>query len=1522
MKKFLLALLTVLCAACVGMFVACNEVTEFEGERYEGTYYNITFEKVEGITYDCEVKSGAIVLDGYTVKFSLTLNPDLVGTPVVKVNGKALQADENGEYSFKMTKDTDVKIDGVYLQKYYAVTFDEGDGWVSYITEEGKDYTRIKAGEIIEFGLKISPYCRQVPYSAENLNGYKVIANTQVLQLKDGKYSAVVTSDMTISVDNLLQVPSFINRNEDTSEDADVIYDGSGTYDDPYKIREPIDLYYLSQLVNLEDYAYYGFSTAYYELMNDIDMQGEKLYVIGDCTSDYAYFAGTFNGNGHTISNYVMDNKIIDQSTGADVYLPYVGLFGYAAAVSGKSPEIYNLNLKDFYIYVDAMHMDSMSIVGGVVGASIGANITACSAEGKIDVVAQNGYFAYAGGIAGIHQSAYDEDSTIYYATVISCNSNVELNAISGYAYAFGGIVGYMISDADKATALVLNSYSVGSVSGSMYAGGIVGKAESNTSIINCYSTGDVSSASRISDSLHEDYAKSYAGGITGYADYNSVISDCFALGTVYATSKDYKYVYSNSNVGKETDGKTFAGYLVGSLAQTNQVINSADCVMLNCYGSADKVTFNNDFFKNTLGWDSADWVFDGEYPTTNLDATSKTFNITINYDNIKVNGKTANDIEVIDTYIPMSYWYVITDESTSEYTLAEYVIADNGNRSYGYYFDKELTKKVPYSFVPTKDVTLYAGFADYSEVSGRYYIKADKKGSGAYLELSKDGTLKFVNGARSLETTYSYDGKNVFLFDVSIAALGGFDNVIYDDGTTLKDYADTYYYTYKATVNGGVMSICDVLFYIAGENELSAVKEISGFAYGSYYDIYNEYVFNTDGTGVVKGTADESFTFTVSGDTLTVNRQDIKIEDFTLSNGIITELWNGKVSVFDNFKGVWETNANSKEIYEFDGKGNYVYTNSNGNETEGTYTIAEGVLTAGNKTFKIENGNIILTFDSKTDILYSENSFVGTWYFNGKKDQVEISFNGLNQGKGTANIVSKNYEYDATYEAVTDGRNITLNIYSGDFLFATLAYNKENNYLKGSVYSATAANYIENSVFCLYDEFKGEWITDDYEISAISFNGLGLYDLTATDAYYKTYGKATVVARSDNKRHTVSYSFNYKTMTGEIVFGNNNYYYSYDRYTDALSIRKTVDLVDTDFVHYDEWRKVTLVDDNGVQYTFDGKGNLKNGGTVKIGTDSYSYQIVSYGLLIKNKIGIEYSRIKINDDGFYYETVESNNNETILYTESDFTGDWLINKNNGKMSIGKINAYGKASGTYKGNNVTYVFEDDYAYFEYEGKTVYVYLLTVGKELGLVISDEKDMYTSTVCIKDGTQDTLFGTYNSVSSNGSITFDGLGKSDVYNGTVILKDKDGKVISSYEYSFLENGKVQIKASRSEKYLFIECDSNGDGAYEVGDKYYRLAKIDYLYEAYVIDTNGTRYDFDGIGNLTVTYADNTTATFGYEITAADGSLYVITIKISGGELNGKIAKIYYGLGIGKYTISFVEENADTVVEENTET
>jgi hypothetical protein len=163
-------------------------------------------------------------------------------------------------------------------------------------------------------------------------------------------------------------------------------------------------------------------------------------------------FTGSFNGNNHKITGLYIDR----------VY--YVGLFG---VVNGGV--ILNVGLEDSTIAGD-------SYVGGIVGvANNYALILNSYNTGSVTAAGEDGVGA--GGIAG---------GMNINASIINCYNTGD---IIGYTDV-GGITGGM----DRYS-MVKNSYNTGSVtsSGGNSIGGVAGSLEYYCSIINSYNSGSVS---------------------------------------------------------------------------------------------------------------------------------------------------------------------------------------------------------------------------------------------------------------------------------------------------------------------------------------------------------------------------------------------------------------------------------------------------------------------------------------------------------------------------------------------------------------------------------------------------------------------------------------------------------------------------------------------------------------------------------------------------------------------------------------------------------------------------------------------------------------------------------------------------------------------------------------------------------------------------------------------------------------------------------------------------------------------
>ena len=188
----------------------------------------------------------------------------------------------------------------------------------------------------------------------------------------------------------------------------------------------------------------YNLSGVSFYLANDVALTGTWTPVGNGILAVKDFFAGTFDGCGHTISGLNVQSSTANQ-----------GLF---AAINQAT--IRSLNVSG------VVSCGTKNYIGGIVGKVQAGTIENCSFSGSVTG-------GYTGGIAGGLNSNN--------VTISGC-----VNAADVTGTTAGGILGYW-----KTTAAIQNCYNTGSVTGSAKAGGIVGQLNKGT-IENCYSIGDI----------------------------------------------------------------------------------------------------------------------------------------------------------------------------------------------------------------------------------------------------------------------------------------------------------------------------------------------------------------------------------------------------------------------------------------------------------------------------------------------------------------------------------------------------------------------------------------------------------------------------------------------------------------------------------------------------------------------------------------------------------------------------------------------------------------------------------------------------------------------------------------------------------------------------------------------------------------------------------------------------------------------------------------------------------------------
>jgi len=319
---------------------------------------------------------------------------------------------------------------------------------------------------------------------------------------------------------------------------------GKGEPNDPYLISTAEELNSIGHNPRL--------MKSHFKLTDDIDLDpnlpGRKVFdeaVIASLeflAGWYGFggipFTGVFDGNGHTISNLMIEGE------------SYLGLFGFLGdclglfGFLGDGAEVKDLGLVDvnitgsdyYFGHVGGLVGDNYygsittcyctgtvtgnNDVGGLVGMNYGSITTSystCTVIGRFNVgglVGDNGgsiTSSYSTGmvtgsecIGGLVGENYEGSITTSYST----------GTVIGTSWEVGGLVGYNSGS-------VTGSYSTSAVRGSENVGGLVGMHYG--AITNCYSIGGVSGTTDV-------------GGLVG--SYNDgIITNCYSVGRVTGTT-------------------------------------------------------------------------------------------------------------------------------------------------------------------------------------------------------------------------------------------------------------------------------------------------------------------------------------------------------------------------------------------------------------------------------------------------------------------------------------------------------------------------------------------------------------------------------------------------------------------------------------------------------------------------------------------------------------------------------------------------------------------------------------------------------------------------------------------------------------------------------------------------------------------------------------------------------------------------------------------------------------------------
>ena len=292
---------------------------------------------------------------------------------------------------------------------------------------------------------------------------------------------------------------------------------------------------------------------------------------IGNYPNEYA---GTFNGNGYTVSGLYFNDTSVN----------YVGLFGYVRS-DGKVDKVEVIN--SFF--------SGKNYVGGVAGDNFG------SVENSYSTGVVSGA-DYVGGVAGFNSGSVEKSYNIGIVSGTECvggvagyNTNsvsncyntgsVSVHDESSDSGTHGGVVGYN----DGGT--VKNSYNTGAVNGGTWCGGGVVGFFCQGAVSNCYNVGEVSGSAN------------YTGGVIGYA-LSGTVNNCYFYkadsasynGIGYATSTTISAVESkNADQFARGEVANLLGNAFGQTIGTDDIPvfrTESNAVYKNQLGGCDEATF------------------------------------------------------------------------------------------------------------------------------------------------------------------------------------------------------------------------------------------------------------------------------------------------------------------------------------------------------------------------------------------------------------------------------------------------------------------------------------------------------------------------------------------------------------------------------------------------------------------------------------------------------------------------------------------------------------------------------------------------------------------------------------------------------------------------------------------------------------------------------------------------------------------------------------------------------------------
>lgn len=347
------------------------------------------------------------------------------------------------------------------------------------------------------------------------------------------------------------------------ADPSDYFAGGEGTQADPYRIATAAQL---SGFAAATQASKLVTRNLYFQLDADI--------ALTDAWTPIHNFAGTFDGDGHTVSGVTMGTEAapLDQSS--------VGFFDSLA----KGATVKNLKLTDVAVYVSSSAAARLYVGGLVGGADAGANtvIDNCSVTGSI-VSAASSSSVLVGGLAGTLGN--DSRVTNSYADTAVSGSSTK------YAVAAGGLVGSFGSGSFVGNCAALGDVAVSGNSlqyNRSKAGGLIASSPYLTE--NCYAAGNVTMTNASSE------YDAYAGMLIGEQSGSAVVDSHYSSKAVLTVNGESKDLIA---VGKTPDS-WYSGINYNKITAQDDVTNDAFAAVMNQGISTEGLAATDEYLINS----------------------------------------------------------------------------------------------------------------------------------------------------------------------------------------------------------------------------------------------------------------------------------------------------------------------------------------------------------------------------------------------------------------------------------------------------------------------------------------------------------------------------------------------------------------------------------------------------------------------------------------------------------------------------------------------------------------------------------------------------------------------------------------------------------------------------------------------------------------------------------------------------------------------------------------------------------